>query len=305
MALAAIETSRADAAADPANLTNAMARAEGATRFLYRGQAPEVVENEARNAGGSVVSAAIGSLLARNDPLGVRLFRQFGDRLDPHDRRALGAAAQTLSNANAAMGWLRDRSATLAAETAPAPTSDPTLDAMNAASPATAEPPPVVSSAGMLLDQDGLAGDRERLDEIEARHHALTALNEQEFTAHPARLRANQAAIDADTARRRAAVKAESDSLYADLRRHLTTGGPGGGPAVTSPPATIMSRLTDAQQDAVIAQVNDAIEGRRPRTDPQTWYAIRQGLTGGDAGERQRWASMNLVPFMGRLSEED
>ncbi len=66
-----------------------------------------------------------------------------------------------------------------------------------------------------------------------------------------------------------------------------------------------MSRLTDAQQDAVTAQVNANIEGRVPRTDPQTWYAIRQGLTADDADERQRWASKNLVQFMGRLSAED
>ncbi|WP_428659348.1 hypothetical protein [Reyranella sp.] len=66
-----------------------------------------------------------------------------------------------------------------------------------------------------------------------------------------------------------------------------------------------MSRLTDAQQDAVTAQINGAIEGRKPNTDPQTWYAIHQGLTAADATERQRWASTNLVPFMGRLSAED
>ena len=101
-------------------------------------------------------------------------------------------------------------------------------------------------------------------------------------------------------------MKAETDSLYADLRRHLTTGGPGGGPAVTPPPATIMSRLTDAQQDAVTAQVDGATSRAASRaTDPQTWYAIRQGLTGDDANERQRWASKNLVQFMGRLSDED
>jgi hypothetical protein len=66
-----------------------------------------------------------------------------------------------------------------------------------------------------------------------------------------------------------------------------------------------MSRLTDAQQDTVIAQVHAAIEGRRPSTDPQIWYTIRQGLTSDDAGERQRWESKNLVPFMGHLSADD
>jgi len=165
---------------------------------------------------------------------------------------------------------------------------------------------PSASTAGPSLpDRDGIVGTRERLAGIEERRRALTARNESEFAANPARLRANQAAIETDTVRRRAAVKGETDGLYADLRRHLTTGGPNGGPAITLPPAMIMSRLSDAQQDTVTAQIAANIEGRRPSTDPQTWYALHQGLTGDDAGERQRWASMNLVPFMGRLSDED
>jgi len=44
---------------------------------------------------------------------------------------------------------------------------------------------------------------------------------------------------------------------------------------------------------------------RSTSTDPQTWYVIRQGLTGDDSTERQRWAAKNLAPFMGRLSAED
>ena len=63
---------------------------------------------------------------------------------------------------------------------------------LNAASPSTVEPPPVLSSGGALLDQDGIAGTRERLAEIDERRRALTALNDQEFATHPARLRANQ-----------------------------------------------------------------------------------------------------------------
>jgi len=149
VAAAAIATSRADAAANPANLANAMARAEEARRALSHGQAPEVVEAEARRAGASVVSAVIGDRLARNDPMGVTLLRQHGDRLDPRDRRMLGAAAETLSNTIEAAAWLRDRSATLAA----APTGDAALDAVNVASASTAEPPPVTSSEGMLLNQ--------------------------------------------------------------------------------------------------------------------------------------------------------
>jgi hypothetical protein len=302
VAASAIETSRAEAVADPALMDNAVFRAEGAARTQHAGQPPEAVESGVRAAGGSVIAGVIEDRLSRDDPQGVVLFRRYTDRLDPDTRHALGTAAGTLSNAIDAAAWLRDRSATLST---PEPTGDGALDAVNAASASRAEPPSVTSSAGTLLDQDGIVGTRERLAEIEGRRRALTALNKSEFAADPARLRANQAAIDTDTVRRRAAVKADVDGLHGALRRHLTTGGPNGGPAVTPPPATIMSRLTDAQQEAVRAQVDAAIEGRTTDTDPQTWYAIRQGLTADDAGERQRWASASLVPFMGRLSAED
>jgi hypothetical protein len=46
-------------------------------------------------------------------------------------------------------------------------------------------------------------------------------LNEQEFAANPARLRANRAAIEAHSAQKRAAVDAEVNGLYADLHLHL------------------------------------------------------------------------------------
>ena len=55
----------------------------------------------------------------------------------------------------------------------------------------------------------------------------------------------------------------------------------------------------------IAAQVNRAIEGRKTRTDPSTWYAIHQGLTGDDANERERWADANLVQFQGQLSDDD
>ncbi|CAN5704562.1 hypothetical protein BH10PSE6_BH10PSE6_38620 [soil metagenome] len=303
VAATATETSRADAVANPANLPNAMVRAEGAARILYEGQAPEIVEAEGRKAGLSVVSAVIGDQLGRNDPEGLALFRQYRDQLDPRDRRVLGAAAETLTNTVAAADWLRDRSASLAV--APAPTGDAALDAVNVASASVAEPPPVTSWGGRLLEQDGVAGHRQRMAEIEDRRRALTALNEQEFAGHPVRLRANQTAIDTDSAQGRAAVKAQADGLYADLRRYLMTSGPDGRRAITLPPATLMSRFTDEQQASIARQVDRAIEGRPPATDPQTWYAIQQGLTGGDATQRQRWASTNLVPFMDRLTAED
>jgi len=303
VAASAIETSRAEALADPAMMANAVMRAEGAARVLHAGQPPDAVESGVRAAGGSVIAGVIGERLSRDDPQGVVLFRQYADRLDPSARHALGMAAGTLSTSLDAAAWVRDRSATLRTR---APSGDAALDAVNAASAPLAEPPPAVSSGGLLRDEgDGVVGTRERLAEIDQHRRALTALNQQEFAADPARLHANQVAIDTDTVRRRAAVKTDIDTLYAALRRHLTTGGPDGGPAVTLPPATIMSRLTDAQQEAVRAQVDAAIEGRTTGTDPQTWHAIRQGLTGDDAGERQRWASASLVPFMGRLSAED
>ncbi|CAN5704644.1 hypothetical protein BH10PSE6_BH10PSE6_38630 [soil metagenome] len=303
VASTAIRTSHADAVANPANLPNAMARVEGATRVLSEGEAPEVVESRVRTAATSVICAVINEQLGRNDPEGLALFQQYRDRLDPRERRVLGAAAETLTNTIAAADWLRDRSASLAV--APAPTGDAALDAVNVASASIAEPPPVTSWGGRLLQREGVAGHRERMTGIEDRRRALTALNEQEFAGHAVRLRANQTAIDTDTAWNRAAAKAEADKAYADLQRHMTTGGPGGGPAVTLPPPTVMSRFTDEQQDAVVAQANRTIEGKKTRTDPPTWYAIHQGLTGDDAGERERWADTNLVQFRGELSDED
>ncbi|CAN5586056.1 hypothetical protein BH10PSE6_BH10PSE6_42160 [soil metagenome] len=233
----------------------------------------------------------------------MALFRQYRNQLDPRERRVLGAAADTVSNTIAAADWLRDRSASLAV--APAPTGDAALDAVDVASASVVEPPPVTSWGGRLLQQDGVAGHRQRMTGIEDRRRALTTLNEQEFAGHPVRLRANQTAIETDTAWSRAAVKAEADKAYTDLQRHMTTGGPGGGPAVTLPPATILSRFTEEQQEAVAAQVNRTIEGKKTRTDPPTWYAIHQGLTGDDADERERWADTNLVQFRGELSDED
>jgi hypothetical protein len=298
----AIQTSRAEAVTNPANLTNAVMRAEDAARVVHAGQPPEVVETGVRAAGGSVIAGVIGDRLARNDPAGVTLFRQYGARLDPSTRRTLGAAAEMLSNSVAAAAWVRDRSAALRT---PALTGDAVLDAVNTASASTAEAPPVISSGGVLLDQDGIAGTRQRLDEIEDRRRALTALNEREFAGNPARQRANRTVIETDSAQGRAAVKAEADKAYADLRAYMTTGGSNGGPAVTPPPSTLMSRFTDGQQASIVRQVDGNIGGRLPATDPQTWNTIRQGLTGDDATERQRWADANLVQFMGRLSNED
>ena len=158
VAASAIETSRAEAVADPANLANAVFRAEDAARVLHAGQPPEAVETGVRAAGGSVIAGVIGNRLGRNDPQGVALFQQCRDRLDPSTRRTLGAAAETLSNTVAATAWLRDSSNKRDAGKTPTPTGDPALDAVNAASAFTAEPPPVVSSSGTLLDQDGIAG---------------------------------------------------------------------------------------------------------------------------------------------------
>ncbi|WP_428671164.1 hypothetical protein [Reyranella sp.] len=284
--LASIEVAEQEAISNPGNLAGAIARAADATRALYKGQAPEVIENEARKAASRVVSSLIKDRLVRNDRAAVGLYRQYERRLDRNERTSLRMAVETLSNSVEAADWVRGRSTTLSAP----------IDAVSATS---------ASTVSTLLDEDGVAGYRQRLEEIEARRQALIALNEQEFTAHPARLRANRTAIETDSAQARAAVNADANGLHAKLRRHLTTGGPNGGPAVTLPSATIMSRLTEPQQDAVTAQINAAIEGRKPSTDPQTWHTIHQGLMADDAEERQRWASKNLVSFMGQLSEED
>jgi len=281
--LASIKVAEQEAISNPGNLAAAVTRAADATRALYKGQAPEVAEVEARRAASRVVSSLLKDRLVRNDRAAVGLYRQYERRLHPQDRTALGIAVETLSNSVEAADWVRERSANL-----PAP-----VDAVNA------------SAASTLLDEEGVAGYRQRLGEIEDRRRALIALNEQEFATNPGRLRANKTAIESDSVQARAAVNADANGLYAEVRRHLTTGGPNGGPAVTLPPATLMSRLTDSQQDTVIAQIHAAIEGRQSSTDPQIWYTIRQGLTSDDAGERRRWASKNLVPFMGHLSADD
>jgi hypothetical protein len=97
-----------------------MVRAKDGARVLYQGRAPEVVETEVRKTGASIVLVVFGDRLARNDPQGVTLLHQYGDRLDPRDRRTLGAVAETLSNRVAAAAWLSERRA---AVRAPAPTA--------------------------------------------------------------------------------------------------------------------------------------------------------------------------------------
>jgi hypothetical protein len=230
--LASLEVAEQEATGNPGNLAAALTRAADATRALYKGQAPEVAEIEARKAASRVVSSLIKDRLVRNARSAVGLYRQYESRLDPEDRAALGMAVDMLSNQVDAAAWVRDSGAKLSApkDRAPMPTGDAALDAVNAASPASSEPALVTSAADTLLDQEGVAGHRQRLDEIEDRRRALTALNQQEFAANPARLRANRAAIEADSAQGRAAVNAEVNGLYADLRRYLTMGGPNGGP---------------------------------------------------------------------------
>src|SRR5205085_196240 len=101
----AIDTARAEAITDPATLDNAVLRAESAARVLHAGQAPEVIEAGVRTAGSSVIAGVIGDRLTRNDPMGVTLFRQHAERLDPITRSRLGAAADTLSNTLDAASW--------------------------------------------------------------------------------------------------------------------------------------------------------------------------------------------------------
>ncbi len=162
----AIETSQAEATADPAMMAPAVMRAEDAARVLHAGQPPEAVETGVRAAGGSVIAGVIGDRLARNDPMGVKLFRQYGDRLDPNDSpHARCGGRDAVEHALMRRRGCATGSAPLCAS--PRRPAMRRLDAVNAASPSTAEPPPVVSSSGMLLDQDGIAGTRERLDEIE------------------------------------------------------------------------------------------------------------------------------------------
>jgi hypothetical protein len=65
----AIETSQAEAKADPSMMDNAVMRAEGAARVLHAGQPPEAVEAGVRTAGASIVASVIGDRLARPAPV--------------------------------------------------------------------------------------------------------------------------------------------------------------------------------------------------------------------------------------------
>ncbi len=227
--LASIEVAEQEAISNPGNLAAAVTRAVDATRALYKDQAPEVAEVEARKAASRVVSNLIKDRLVRNDRAAVGLYRQYESRLDPQDRAALGTAVETLSNQVDAAAWVRDSGANLSLrkDRTPMPTGDAALDAVNAASPAGSNQRRSPHPRAALLDQEGVAGYRQRLDEIEDRRRALTALNEQEFAANPARLRANRAAIETHSAQKRAAVNAEVNELYADLRhRPLGNGRP-------------------------------------------------------------------------------
>jgi hypothetical protein len=162
-----------EAISNPGNLASAVTRAADATRALYKGEAPEVAEVEARKAASRVVSSSIREQLTRNDRSAVGLYQQYESRLDSQDRAALGAAVETLSDSVDAADWVRERGAHL-----PVP-----IDGVNAKS---------ALAASTLLDVEGVAGYRERPGEIEDRRRVLTALNEQEFAANPARLRAKQ-----------------------------------------------------------------------------------------------------------------
>jgi hypothetical protein len=179
--LASIEVAEQEAIGSLGNLAAAVTRAADVTRALYKGQAPEVAEVEARKAASRIVSSLIKDRLVRNDRAAVGLYRRHESRLDPKERAALGTAVETLSNSVEAADWVRERDAHL-----PVP-----IDAVNARS---------ASAASTLLDVEGVAGYRERLGEIEDRRRALTALNEQEFAANPARLQANRAAIETHSA---------------------------------------------------------------------------------------------------------
>jgi len=96
VAASAIETSRAEATADPSMMVPAVMRAEGAARVLHAGQPPEAVEAGVRTAGASIVASVIGDRLARNDPTGVALAAADQGRQRRRGRavRRLGAAVE-------------------------------------------------------------------------------------------------------------------------------------------------------------------------------------------------------------------
>jgi hypothetical protein len=87
-----------------------------------------------------------------------------------------------------------------------------------------------------VLDQEGVAGYRQRLEEVKDRRRALTALNEQEFAANPARLRANRAAIETHSTQKRAAV--DAGTLAAGGKRRTPGSSPGNAKKDVTPTAS-------------------------------------------------------------------
>jgi hypothetical protein len=90
VAATAIETSRAEAIADPSLMDNAVMRAEGAARVQHAGQPPAAIEAGARAAGGSVIAGVIGDRLAQRPDgrdAGPALRRSPRSARPPHARR--------------------------------------------------------------------------------------------------------------------------------------------------------------------------------------------------------------------------
>ncbi|MCW5738197.1 MAG: hypothetical protein KIS73_29010 [Enhydrobacter sp.] len=193
-------------------------------------------------------------------------------------------------------------SAILAQYGKPPSTGDQALDAVNAATGMSA-PAPLPSAS--TLAQEGVVDFRRQMIDAEQRRIALTQQNEREFAGDPVRMRANQAVIESEYTKSKAIVQAGKDKLYADLQDWMSKSGPGGGPAVTMPPATIMSQLTYEQQNSVERQINRNIEGKKAKTDQGAWYALQSGLTSDNANVREMWAGTNLMQFREHLSDQD
>jgi hypothetical protein len=78
--LASIEVAEQEAISNPCNLAIALTRAADATRSLYKGQASELAEIEARKAASWVVSSSSRERLTRNDRSAVGLYRHYQRR---------------------------------------------------------------------------------------------------------------------------------------------------------------------------------------------------------------------------------
>lgn len=152
---------------------------------------------------------------------------------------------------------------------------------------------------------DGIVDSRRMTIEAEKwRLEKLTAAR-GEFGNNLPMLQAVTHQINAQFELRKSEIQLYKDQIYAGVQDWMTKGGPNGGPAITVPPANIFSQLTWEQQQSIERQVERNVAGKKTVTRQDVWYTIHQGLTSGNANERETWATAPLMQFKEHLSDQD